>query len=286
MATGGMTGGLRSCLSGPQSHMTRSCFRQRKSLNHSFPRTLRLRTNEARQHKANHTTRLTLNPNKWAEGVSTAGPSGSCISVGCALHELFRDYSCSYPSVHGNLVLMVPTPMASSSFSAYTPANTTIHAQQQQPDQTQARSTHRGFSANPPPPRAGPRSAGGSAPDLVADGEPRQPPVSGDTAHGARSPSAPTHTHHQQGAGEDDTTGPHTADTPSSTDAGPSVKKRKTARGSRGVANLTPEQLARKRANGKWGTHSESRVRPRVRDPDGTGRDGVEGFPAAGQMWG
>lgn len=31
---------------------------------------------------------------------------------------------------------------------------------------------------------------------------------------------------------------------------GPDVKKRKSAPGSRGVANLTPEQLAKKRANG------------------------------------
>lgn len=30
------------------------------------------------------------------------------------------------------------------------------------------------------------------------------------------------------------------------------TKKRKTGMGSRGVANLTPEQLAKKRANGKW----------------------------------
>lgn len=32
---------------------------------------------------------------------------------------------------------------------------------------------------------------------------------------------------------------------------GPS-KKKKTGPGSRGVANLTPDQLAKKRANGKW----------------------------------
>lgn len=31
---------------------------------------------------------------------------------------------------------------------------------------------------------------------------------------------------------------------------GPETKKRKSAPGSRGVANLTPEQLAKKRANG------------------------------------
>jgi hypothetical protein len=163
--------------------------------------------------------------------------------------------------------------MAFSSFSANAPTNaTTVHAQQQQ-DQPQARSTHRGFIANPPGPK---RSAGGSAPDPGADREPRQPPVSGATTHGARSPSpsAPAHPH-QQGPGEDDTAGPHTADTPSSTDAGPSAKKRKTARGSRGVANLTPEQLARKRANGKWGPHPEPRLGPGTRDPDGTARDGT-----------
>ncbi|KAL2131588.1 hypothetical protein VTI74DRAFT_4829 [Chaetomium olivicolor] len=49
----------------------------------------------------------------------------------------------------------------------------------------------------------------------------------------------------------DDTPGRSTADTPDSTDTGngSSNKKRKTGRGSRGVANLTPEQLERKRAN-------------------------------------
>lgn len=171
--------------------------------------------------------------------------------------------------------------MASSSFPTNTPANATIHAHQQA--RTQARSTHGGFIANPPPPRAGPkRSSGGSAADAGADRERRQPAsASGATGgYDARSPSAPAHQH--AAAGEDDTAGPQTADTPSSTDAGPSAKKRKTARGSRGVANLTPEQLARKRANGKWGPHPESRARTRSR----TGRDGVEGFPTAGQMWG
>ncbi|KAK4243940.1 AP-1-like transcription factor [Corynascus novoguineensis] len=38
-------------------------------------------------------------------------------------------------------------------------------------------------------------------------------------------------------------------DTPENTEAGGASKKRKTGRGSRGVANLTPEQLERKRAN-------------------------------------
>ncbi|KAJ4307124.1 hypothetical protein N0V88_000501 [Collariella sp. IMI 366227] len=59
--------------------------------------------------------------------------------------------------------------------------------------------------------------------------------------------------------GYDPVSGPPTAGTPDSTDIGgpglgpddnePSNKRRKTARGSRGVANLTPEQLERKRAN-------------------------------------
>lgn len=46
-----------------------------------------------------------------------------------------------------------------------------------------------------------------------------------------------------------DTAGETRASTPGSA-SGPEVKKRKTVPGSRGVANLTPEQLAKKRANG------------------------------------
>jgi hypothetical protein len=45
------------------------------------------------------------------------------------------------------------------------------------------------------------------------------------------------------------------ADTPASSNDAATVcasKKRKTSRGSRGVANLTPEQLERKRANGEF----------------------------------
>lgn len=34
--------------------------------------------------------------------------------------------------------------------------------------------------------------------------------------------------------------------------APPDSKKKKTGPGSRGVANLTPDQLAKKRANGEW----------------------------------
>lgn len=44
---------------------------------------------------------------------------------------------------------------------------------------------------------------------------------------------------------------PAAAGSPNSTEAGPdAAKKRRTGAGSRGVANLTPEQLAKKRANG------------------------------------
>lgn len=46
-----------------------------------------------------------------------------------------------------------------------------------------------------------------------------------------------------------DAAGETRASTPGSA-SGPEAKKRKTVPGSRGVANLTPEQLAKKRANG------------------------------------
>lgn len=45
---------------------------------------------------------------------------------------------------------------------------------------------------------------------------------------------------------------------------GPDVKKRKSAPGSRGVANLTPEQLAKKRANGMCTKHCHATPRPRM----------------------
>lgn len=56
---------------------------------------------------------------------------------------------------------------------------------------------------------------------------------------------------------------------------GPDVKKRKSAPGSRGVANLTPEQLAKKRANGKC-THTltiTSLPQPRPRPQRETASD-------------
>ncbi len=65
---------------------------------------------------------------------------------------------------------------------------------------------------------------------------------------------------HDQARGDD--AGSPTFDTPGSTDGlAASAKKRKTARGSRGVASLTPEQLDRKRANGEsWDEHASDRA--------------------------
>ncbi|KAK4240279.1 AP-1-like transcription factor [Achaetomium macrosporum] len=111
--------------------------------------------------------------------------------------------------------------------------------------------TSRGAAAEPPDPAIGQvRPALGGA---TGHGS---PPVS---ASAATSPPPPptittaTLTTLQQVKGYDDhTQGLPSADTPaSSTDAAtaPASKKRKTSRGSRGVANLTPEQLERKRAN-------------------------------------
>lgn len=53
-----------------------------------------------------------------------------------------------------------------------------------------------------------------------------------------------------QSGGLDDEPSRHS--TTSASANGPESKKRKTAPGSRGVANLTPEQLAKKRANGQF----------------------------------
>jgi hypothetical protein len=126
--------------------------------------------------------------------------------------------------------------MATPSFSVNTPGNISINAP------AEPSSTHRRFAfTDPPPGPARKRSFSGSAasdsgavPDLLAERPDSATPG--------------TEQHHQ--AKGDDGSAPPTAGTPSSTDGAASAKKRKTARGSRGVANLTPEQLDRKRANG------------------------------------
>lgn len=54
---------------------------------------------------------------------------------------------------------------------------------------------------------------------------------------------------------EDSDAAPTPTDAANKSDAdadGPASKKRKIAAGARGVANLTPEQLAKKRANGEF----------------------------------
>ncbi|KAL1835478.1 hypothetical protein VTJ49DRAFT_6637 [Mycothermus thermophilus] len=93
--------------------------------------------------------------------------------------------------------------------------------------QTQTRSTH----------------AVPVSPGLIAGPSPGRDPRPASSGHGSPPASAP---HPGSRLIGDDTVG---LDTPSSTDATPLVKKRKTTRGQRGVANLTPEQLERKRAN-------------------------------------
>lgn len=57
-------------------------------------------------------------------------------------------------------------------------------------------------------------------------------------------------------------------------DGATAAKKRRTGPGSRGVANLTPEQLARKRANGKWRSPGAGR-RVRLTAPIGPGANRV-----------
>ncbi|KAK4156681.1 AP-1-like transcription factor [Chaetomidium leptoderma] len=150
--------------------------------------------------------------------------------------------------------------MASSSFSVNTAGNPIDAADQ-------PRSTHSGFSYSPPPPGSGQKRSytgslsdggcGGGGVHAVADREPRQPESRGTEYGGTEyggtgygSPSATT-IHTQQVNGEDTVGGgPPSVGTPSSADGGAAFfKKRKTGRGSRGVANLTPEQLERKRAN-------------------------------------
>lgn len=136
------------------------------------------------------------------------------------------------------LAPLAPRPMATPSFSVDTPGNITISAP------AEPNSTHHRFAFTDPSP--GPALArkrsfsgsatsdGGAAPDLLPE-----PPDS----------ATPGTTQHHQAKGDDGSAQPSVG-TPSSADGAASAKKRKTARGSRGVANLTPEQLDRKRANG------------------------------------
>jgi hypothetical protein len=128
------------------------------------------------------------------------------------------------------------------------------------------RSTHHSYHPHhpplPPPPigterkrnYGGPPNSpghGGVDTVTVTDRDARQQyPESGRTGYG--SPSA-TAQQYQQQPGYGDSPDLQDADTPGSTDGGAAgSKRRKTGRGSRGVAHLTPEQLERKRANGKW----------------------------------
>lgn len=62
------------------------------------------------------------------------------------------------------------------------------------------------------------------------------------------------HKRHLSGDGDTSCASPPPSVTSSSRNGGDgdASKKRRTGPGSRGVANLTPEQLAKKRANGRW----------------------------------
>lgn len=118
----------------------------------------------------------------------------------------------------------------------------------------------------------GPHGGDTTATDKDTPGSSQRPEVhvdpglragTGTTEHESQSGSPDEHQRHdedhqqheqqgQEGDGGDDQQGADTP-TPGSADGGNPLKKRKTTRSSRGVANLTPEQLERKRANGEWG---------------------------------
>jgi hypothetical protein len=133
-----------------------------------------------------------------------------------------------------------------------------------QPYPDRPRSTHHSYHAHHPPPLPHPlgperkRSYGGTPTspghggvDIVTDRDARQQQQhteSSRTGYGYELPLA--HQHQQQSADGADSPDLQDADTPGSTDGGAAAsKRRKTGRGSRGVAHLTPEQLERKRAN-------------------------------------
>ena len=136
------------------------------------------------------------------------------------------------------------------------------------------RSTHHSYHPHhpplPPPPigterkrsyGGPPNSPGRGGVDTVtvtdrdARQQQQQHPESGRTGYGSPSATAQQQQQqYQQQPGYGDSPDLQDADTPGSTDGGAAgSKRRKTGRGARGVAHLTPEQLERKRANGKWG---------------------------------
>ncbi|KAK4038934.1 AP-1-like transcription factor [Parachaetomium inaequale] len=131
--------------------------------------------------------------------------------------------------------------MASPSFSA----NTATDA----PNPDHARSTLHAYEYSPrPPPALGRKRSYGGPPSLPGGDGDRDAVTGRDAQPGAVGPG------HGHGHGSPSASAPQEAEaddghTPSSTDGGATSKKRKTGRGSRGVAHLTPEQLERKRAN-------------------------------------
>lgn len=181
------------------------------------------------------TTAQLARPNKGDEG---SGPGWVCLAG--TLHGIFALtwYLFCFSGCPGHPSHLAPRPMATPSFSVDAPGNITISAP------AEPSSTHHRFAFTDPSPGSAPArkrsfsgsaaSDGGAAPDLLPE-----PPDS----------ATPGTTQHHQAKGHDGSAQPSVG-TPSSADGAASAKKRKTARGSRGVANLTPEQLDRKRANG------------------------------------
>jgi hypothetical protein len=132
-----------------------------------------------------------------------------------------------------------PAKSSSSSLSSLRP---TIDAQD---DQARSHPTpHLSSNFNPPPGPGRKRSYGGAPSDPGPGDEPDLRQSESDAQLKA-----------------EDGASLHSVDTADSGDAAASAKKRKTSRGSRGVANLTPEQLERKRANGKWTPSPDSAPR-------------------------
>ncbi|KAL2265649.1 hypothetical protein VTJ83DRAFT_6749 [Remersonia thermophila] len=146
-----------------------------------------------------------------------------------------NDHLGNIPATRGsgfvNPAPLAPASHASAASTAATTTTTTVAA-----TTTTAAATRSTLTAFVTDPRGPPASGHGPDRDLR--------PVGSD--HGSPPASAAALRLGARLISDDDAAG---LDTPSSTDATPPVKKRKASRGQRGVANLTPEQLERKRAN-------------------------------------
>lgn len=108
---------------------------------------------------------------------------------------------------------------------------------------------------------------------------PHPPPAGGAAAslaglRAVNGTAAPDRARRQRQQSEPGAGAPSSDNTPSDTTntntTSTTTKKRKNGPGSRGVANLTPEQLAKKRANGKWRPGGHRRI-PEMWSVDGAG---------------